>query len=221
MFLIYRMNIGSCHAEYSQRLNFMFRSLYRTFQALVLGILFMSGISNASAATAERAVFAGGCFWCMHAAFEQLEGVSKVDSGYTGGTMPNPTYEQVSTGRTGHIEAIQVMYDPEKVPYEKLLERFWDNVDPTDPQGQFCDKGSQYLAGIYYVTPQQKEAAENSIAEIEKKLGRKIETFLRPAVEFYPAEEYHQSYYKKNELRYKLYEAGCGRKRTLEKIWKK
>ena len=167
----------------------------------------------------ETAIFAGGCFWCMHAAFEGLDGVSKVVSGYTGGHVENPTYEQVSQGNTGHIEAIEVTYDPAVVPYTKLLEYFWDNVDPTDPQGQFCDKGSQYLAGIFFVSDAQKEQAAESVTAAEARLKQKVSTFVRPAEKFYAAEEYHQSYYKKNELRYQLYKMGCGRDKTLKKIW--
>jgi methionine-S-sulfoxide reductase len=167
----------------------------------------------------ETAIFAGGCFWCLHAAFEQLDGVTKVVSGYTGGHVPNPSYEQVSGGATGHVEAIEVVYDPARVPYTQLLKYFWENVDPTDPTGQFCDKGSEYLAGIFYNDDAQRAAAEKSVTEAEKILGQKVATFLRPAEPFYEAEEYHQSYYKKNELRYQLYKMGCGRDKTLAKVW--
>jgi peptide-methionine (S)-S-oxide reductase len=186
-------------------------------------ILLSTGIQAAFAQSPsknETAVFAGGCFWCMHAAFEQLPGVTKVTSGYTGGQIENPTYEQVSSGTTGHVEAIQVTYDPNKVAYKKLLEWFWDNVDPTDAEGQFCDKGTQYLAGIFYTTPAQKKEAQISIDAVEKKLKIKSEIFLRGAEIFYPAEEYHQRYYKKNSLRYQLYKSGCGRDKVLKKIWK-
>jgi len=148
-----------------------------------------------------------------------MEGVSKVLSGYTGGHVPNPSYELVSTGTTGHVEAIEIVFDPAVVSYEKLLELFWENIDPTDPNGQFCDKGSVYLAGIFYTSDAQKTAAEQSITNAEEKLGMKVATFLRPAEPFYEAEEYHQSYYKKNELRYQLYKMGCGRDKTLAKVW--
>lgn len=170
---------------------------------------------------AETAIFAGGCFWCMHAEFEGLKGVTEVQSGYSGGHVKNPTYEQVSTGETGHIEVIKVTFDPEVLPYKELLKVYWSNVDPTDPDGQFCDKGSQYAAGIFYNSPAQKEAAEDSVKDVEKKLGTKVSTFLREAQPFYIAEDYHQSFYEKNELRYKLYKAGCGRDAKLKKIWKK
>jgi methionine-S-sulfoxide reductase len=169
----------------------------------------------------ETAIFAGGCFWCLHAVYEPLDGVAKVVSGYTGGHVANPTYEQVSGGATGHVEAIEVIYDPARVAYPELLELFWENVDPTDPTGQFCDKGSEYLAGIFYHIEQQRIEAEQSIKDAEEKLGMKVSTFLRPAEPFYAAEEYHQSYYKKNELRYHLYKLGCGRDKTLAKVWAK
>jgi peptide-methionine (S)-S-oxide reductase len=169
----------------------------------------------------QTATFAGGCFWCMHAAFESLDGVLKVQSGYTGGKMANPTYEQVSSGTSGHVEAIEVVFDPTKVAYTKLLEWFWDNVDPTDPNGQFCDKGAQYAAGIFYSDDAQKKLAETSQEAVEKKLGQPVATFLRPATKFYVAEDYHQSYYKKSAQRYQQYAAGCGRKERLKQVWDK
>ena len=183
------------------------------------GLAMNASAADTSPATSETAIFAGGCFWCMHAAFEGLDGVTKVVSGYTGGHVKNPTYEQVSTGNTGHIEVIEVTFNPQAVPYTKLLEYFWDNVDPTDPEGQFCDKGSQYLAGIFYLNDAQKELAEISVADAEKRLKQKVSTFIRPAEPFYAAEDYHQSYHKKNELRYQLYKMGCGRDKTLKRVW--
>ena len=169
----------------------------------------------------ETAIFAGGCFWCMHAAFEELPDVTKVTSGYTGGHVKDPTYEQVSSGTTGHIESIEVAFDPAKVTYGKLLEWFWDNVDPTDAEGQFCDKGTQYAAGIFFTTPEQKTAAEASLKAKQAKFDKPLTAFIRSAEAFYPAEDYHQSYYKKNKLQYTLYKAGCGREHDLNKIWKK
>lgn len=166
----------------------------------------------------EKAVFAGGCFWCMHAEFEGRKGVTMVMSGYTGGHVANPTYEQVSSGETGHVEAIEVIYDPRIVSYADLLSIFWSNVDPTDADGQFCDKGSQYHAGIFYFGDTQKKLAEESAAKVEAKLGRKVATFIRPADLFYEAEDYHQGYYKKNPLRYKLYKTGCGREQKLKAL---
>lgn len=171
-----------------------------------------------AAAEMQKAVFAGGCFWCMEAEFEQQPGVSAALSGYTGGHVENPTYEQVSRGETGHVEAIEVAYDPAVVSYEKLLEIFWDNVDPTDEKGQFCDKGSQYLAGIFYLTPEQQMAAEKSLQDEEARYGHSLAAFVRPAAPFYVAEEYHQDYYKKNSLRYKMYKTGCGRDARLDAL---
>ena len=186
---------------------------------LTIGFAMSAPTPSSAAPGSQTAIFAGGCFWCMHASFEQLPGVVKVVSGYTGGDVTNPTYEQVSTGETGHVEAIEVQFDPQKVSYDALLEKFWENVDPTDPTGQFCDKGSQYLAGIFYTNTDQKERAEKSIAAVETKLKMKISTFLRPAKTFYAAEEYHQSYYNKNKLRYEMYKTGCGRAKTLKRVW--
>lgn len=171
---------------------------------------------NAHAAE-SKAIFAGGCFWCMEAEFEELEGVGAVVSGYTGGTVENPTYAQVSTGSTGHVEAVEITYDPEKTPYETLLGIFWDNIDPTDAEGQFCDKGSQYLAGIFVTDDAQKALAEASKAKAEKRYGQ-VATFIRPAAAFWPAEEHHQGYHAKNQLRYALYKRGCGRDNRLEEL---
>jgi len=167
----------------------------------------------------ETAVFAGGCFWCVEAEFDQKDGVIDVSSGYMGGSVENATYFQVSSGETGHIEVVQVKYNPNVISYEELLKIFWRNVDPTDPAGQFCDKGSQYAAGIFYFNAAQKKAAEKSIEDIEKKKSVKVVTFLREAMPFYPAEEYHQEYYKKNELAYRLYKNGCGRQDRLDAFW--
>jgi peptide-methionine (S)-S-oxide reductase len=170
------------------------------------------------AAPSEQAVFAGGCFWCMEAEFSGLPGVDKVVSGYTGGSVPNPTYEQVSSGETGHVEAIEVTYDPARIAYAKLLEIFWENVDPLDPDGQFCDKGSQYRAGIFVRDEAQKKEAVASLARARAKFGNDVTTLIRPVSVFYPAEEYHQQYYIKSKLRYKIYRMGCGRDRRLEQL---
>lgn len=166
----------------------------------------------------QKAVFAGGCFWCVEAEFAGIDGVSSVMPGYTGGTAQTATYEQVSTGDTDHVEAVEVAFDPAKVSYDKLLEIFWGNVDPFDEGGQFCDRGSQYAAGIFYADDGQKKAAEASRAAMEKKFGRRIATFIRPALPFYAAEDYHREYYKKNALRYQMYKKGCGRDDRLEEI---
>ena len=142
-------------------------------------------------------------------------------SGYSGGQKLNPTYQEVSAGDTGHIEVIQVTYDPKQVSYEKLLEVFWHNVDPLDKGGQFCDRGNTYTTAIFYQSEEQKKLAEQSKAEIEKKLGKTVVTAIRPAVTFYAAEDYHQDYYQKNPLRYKYYRYSCGRDQRLEELWGK
>jgi peptide-methionine (S)-S-oxide reductase len=188
---------------------------------LCIGILFMGLFSAASrAATTEKAIFAGGCFWCIHAQFEELPGVSKVLSGYSGGKIANPTYEQVSSGTTGHVEVIEIQYDPARVSYQQLLDVFWRNIDPTDAEGQFCDKGSQYHAGIFYTSPVQQQIAVESIKALENLLKIQVKSFIRPAMPFYPAEDYHQSFYKKNAARYNAYKKGCGRDERLEELWR-
>jgi peptide-methionine (S)-S-oxide reductase len=171
----------------------------------------------------EVATFAGGCFWCMVPPYEKLEGVVSVTSGYTGGHVEHPTYEQVSAGGTGHAEAVQVLYDPRKVSYEKLLEVFWHNVDPTASDHQFCDYGDQYRSEIFYHTEKQKRLAEQSKAAIEKSktFQEPILTKITPASAFYRAEEYHQDFYKKNPIRYRYYRYTCGRDRRLEELWGK
>ncbi|MGH9462084.1 MAG: peptide-methionine (S)-S-oxide reductase MsrA, partial [Vicinamibacteria bacterium] len=162
-----------------------------------------------------------GCFWCMEEAFEKVEGVSAVVSGYVGGTKENPTYEEVSAGGTGHFEAIEVQYDPATVGYDKLLEVFWHNIDPTDGAGQFCDKGTQYRAAIFYKDEEEKRLAEESKAALEaaKPFAEPIATEILPASTFYAAEGYHQDYYKKNPIRYRYYKWGCGRAQRLEELW--
>ena len=175
----------------------------------------------AQAQKTEKAIFAAGCFWCTEAAFEEVPGVISAVSGYTGGTVKNPSYEQVSSGRTGHAEAVEVTFDPAKVSYDKLLDVFWVNHDPTVANRQFCDSGSQYRPGIFYLSDEQKKAAEASKAKYEK-----LKTFKQPllteitkAGAFYPAEDYHQDYYKKNPLQYKFYVTGCGRYARLDSLW--
>ena len=176
-----------------------------------------------SAPTTAKAYFAGGCFWCMEEAFEKVDGVIAVVSGYMGGTVTNPTYEQVSDGRTGHAESIEVTYDPTKITYQKLLDAFWRNVDPITPNAQFCDHGNQYRSVVFYTTDEEKQLAEESKSKIEqsKRLPAPIMTQLVKASTFYPAEDYHQDYYKKNPLRYKYYKYSCGRAQRLEALWGK
>ncbi|MGE5124887.1 MAG: peptide-methionine (S)-S-oxide reductase MsrA, partial [Betaproteobacteria bacterium] len=171
----------------------------------------------------EHATFAGGCFWCMETAFEGVTGVYSATSGYAGGQLKNPTYEQVSSGSTGHAESVQVAYDPARISYQQLLELFWHNVDPTDAGGQFCDRGNQYRSAIFYENESQKTAAQASKRALEAsgRLGKPIVTQIVPLEAFYPAEEYHQDFYKKNPVRYKMYRAGCGRDRRLQQLWGK
>jgi peptide-methionine (S)-S-oxide reductase len=167
------------------------------------------------------ATFAGGCFWCMEPPYDKVPGVTATISGYTGGKKVNPTYEEVSSGITGHAEAVQVFYDPKKVSYEKLLEVYWVNVDPTMKNRQFCDSGTQYRPEIFYHDDAQRIAAEASKAAIEKSKPFKepIVVPITMATTFYPAEEYHQDYYQKNPIRYSYYRNGCGRDARLKQLW--
>lgn len=167
----------------------------------------------------QTATFAGGCFWCMEPPYDKIEGVISTTSGYTGGKVKNPSYKQVSKGKTGHVEAVEIKYNPEKVSYEKLLNVFWHNIDPTVANGQFCDVGVQYRSVIFYHNEAQKQLALESKKKIEKQLNQKVYTQIVPAQEFYPAEEYHQDYYKKNPLLYKYYRFRCGRDQRLEELW--
>ncbi len=168
-----------------------------------------------------KATFAGGCFWCLEPSFERMEGVIKVTAGYTGGVVKDPSYEQVCSGTTGHYEAVQVLFNPEKITYRDLLEVFWRQIDPTDPNGQFADQGEQYRTAIFYHDQSQKIAAENSKKTLEKSgiFERPIVTEIRPAADFYPAEDYHQDYYKKCPVRYKSYRSRSGREPFLKRIW--
>lgn len=191
--------------------------------SLVGAVAVSSFGSSVEAGTTAKAYFAGGCFWCMEEAFEAVEGVASVVSGYMGGAVANPTYDQVSAGGTGHAESVEVVYDPDKVSYRKLLDVFWRNVDPLTPNAQFCDHGSQYRSAIFYGTEEEQREAEESKATIErsKKFAQPIVTQLVKASTFYPAEDHHQDYYKKNPLRYKYYKFGCGRAQRLESLWGK
>ncbi len=178
-------------------------------------------VKGAPAANLQKATFAGGCFWCMEHPFDELPGVVSVTSGYTGGHKKNPTYEEVSAGATGHAEAVQVVYDPAKVSYQKLLTRFWHNIDPTVKDRQFCDVGDQYRSAIFYHNDDQRRLALRSRQAIESSRRFKvpIATELVAATEFYPAEEYHQHYYKKNPIRYSYYRLSCGRDKRLKELW--
>lgn len=188
-------------------------------------LILLLGLAAPAFATPDpslaRATFAGGCFWCMEKPFDELPGVINTTSGYTGGTVENPSYYQVSAGGTGHLEAVQVTYDPAQVTYDRLLEVFWHNVDPLDNKGQFCDKGSQYRAAIFYETWTEEQAAKTSKAALEEsgKFRRAIATNILPASRFYPAEDYHQDYYKTHPVRYQVYRFGCGRDQRLSQVW--
>ncbi|PIL45798.1 peptide-methionine (S)-S-oxide reductase [Massilia eurypsychrophila] len=184
----------------------------------------MFGVGAAAHAQASTpsatAIFASGCFWCTESDFEKLQGVVKVESGYTSGRVQNPTYEQVSAGATGHTEAVRVVYDPSKVSYQQLLAHFWRNVDPTVKDRQFCDVGSQYRSGIYYLNEEQRQAAQASLETLQKsRRFERIYTEIVPASTFYLAETYHQDYAKKNPIRYTYYRTSCGRDARLKQLW--
>jgi peptide methionine sulfoxide reductase msrA/msrB len=178
-------------------------------------------MSNASEEKLARATFAGGCFWCVESTFSKIPGVKQVISGYIGGRTTNPTYEEVSTGTTGHIEAIEITYDPQVISYEKLLDVYWKDIDPTDAGGQFADRGSQYEPVVFYHNEEQKVLAEKSKAKLDKSgvFSKPVQVRIIAATKFYPAEDYHQEYYKKNPVHYNLYRAGSGREKFLEKTW--
>lgn len=171
----------------------------------------------------ETAIFAGGCFWCVESDFDKIPGVIETVSGYTGGRTLNPTYKEVSAGGTGHAEVVQITYDPAKVSYKELVDRFWRTIDPTTPDRQFCDSGSQYRTAIFYANPQQKMIAEQSKMALEKTrpFTAPIVTEITQATTFYAAEDYHQDFYKKNPLRYNYYRLSCGRDQRLEQLWGK
>ncbi len=176
-------------------------------------------VAGALGAKPAKAVFAGGCFWCMEKPFESLPGVSGAVSGYSGGTRPNPTYEEVGSGGTGHAESVEVIYDPARVSYEKLLDVFWHNIDPLSANGQFCDRGEQYRSIIFYGNENERRLAEESKKRVEERLKAKIATQIVPAGPFYRAEEYHQDYNRKNPLRYSFYRKNCGRDARLAEVW--
>ncbi|WP_207705033.1 peptide-methionine (S)-S-oxide reductase MsrA [Candidatus Enterococcus ferrettii] len=170
----------------------------------------------------EKAIFAGGCFWCMVKPFDQMPGIKTVVSGYTGGHVPNPTYEQVGSGLTGHTEAVEITFDPDVISYEQLVEIYWQQTDPTDAFGQFADRGDSYRPVIFYNSPEQKAVAERSKERLQASghFDKPIVTSIEPAKTFYPAEDYHQDYYKKNKLHYKMYSEGSGRAGFIRKNWK-
>ncbi len=191
---------------------------FKAFAAALFAVISLAAV-NGAAAEQKSAIFAGGCFWCMEEAFDKVPGVVATTSGYTGGRVQNPTYEQVSGGGTGHFESEKVDYDPAKVTYAQLLDVYWHNVDPLDARGQFCDKGSQYLSAIFVATPEEEALAKASKEKVAAKLGKPIQTRILPASTFYPAEGYHQNFHVTNAARYKFYKFGCGRAQRLQELW--
>lgn len=193
------------------------------FSGFLAGVIPSVGAAGqeSSGRRLAKAAFAGGCFWCMEHPFDELPGVISVTSGYTGGHKKNPTYEEVSAGGTGHAESVQVAFDPTRISYEKLLDVYWHNIDPTAPNRQFCDSGNQYRSAIFYYNETQKTLAMASKLALERSKPFKgpIVTEIVPAGEFYPAEEYHQHFYKKNPIRYRFYRQGCGRDKRLRELW--
>ena len=175
--------------------------------------------STANAQRLETVIFAGGCFWCVESDFDRIPGVVRTTSGYTGGATANPTYRQVSHGGTGHLEAVEIAYDPARVTFDDLLIAFWHSVDPTDPGGQFCDRGESYTTAVFVDDEIERSAAEISKQAAASALGQEIATTIREAGNFYPAEEYHQDYYMKSPARYRYYRWACGRNRRVEEVW--
>ncbi len=197
--------------------SFCFSTLY----LLVLTIAVSHAQQPADGRPLSKATFAGGCFWCMEPPFDKLDGVISTTSGYIGGQKKDPTYQEVSAGNTGHTEAVEIVYDPAKVSYDKLLDVFWHNIDPTVANRQFCDHGSQYRSGIFYHDATQKQLAEASKKTLDtsKPFKEPIVTEITAASTFYPAEDYHQDYYQKNPVRYKFYRYNCGRDKRLQELW--
>jgi peptide-methionine (S)-S-oxide reductase len=205
------------------------RSTRLALLAVVVTLMVGSGAAAAGSAPEPAkgeaplatATFAGGCFWCMEPAFDGVPGVVSTTSGYTGGAKRDPSYEEVSAGDTGHVEAVQVLYDPSQVSYARLLEVFWHNVDPLDDTGQFCDKGEQYRSAIFSQDEEQRRLAEESKLALQNsgRFKQPLATLIVPASDFYPAEEYHQDYYRKNPLRYRFYRSTCGRDSRLKAVW--
>jgi peptide-methionine (S)-S-oxide reductase len=190
---------------------------------LVIGFFACSALASLIPAQAQNqatAIFGGGCFWCVEADFDKVPGVLSTTSGYIGGNVPNPSYEQVSAGDTGHAEVVRVVYDPARVSYEDLLQFYWRNVDPLTANAQFCDTGPQYRSAIFYLDDRQRQIAEASKKAVVKRFQpQRVATEIAQASEFYPAEEYHQDYYRKNELKYKFYRWNCGRDARLAEVW--
>ncbi len=199
--------------------------MFRTLLIALIASVILSQQAVAAAGTPsshyETALFAGGCFWCVESDFDKIPGVIETVSGYTGGHKPDPTYQEVVAGGTGHTEVVQIVYDPAKITYRELVDKLWRTIDPTTPNRQFCDSGNQYRTAIFYNSPQQKMAAEQSKMALEKTkpFEAPIVTEITQATKFYAAEDYHQNFYKKNPLRYNFYRLNCGRDQRLEHLW--
>ena len=187
---------------------------------IIFSIFFFSSF-NVFSKDFNKAYFAGGCFWCMEESFEKVDGVTSVISGYSGGNKKNPTYKEVTFGNTGHLETIEVIYDANKINFNSLLKVFWENIDPFDKYGQFCDKGYSYRSAVFYTNANEKKLIEKSIKKIEETFDKKVVTYIRDFKVFYKAEENHQDYYQKKFINYLIYKQGCGREKKLNKIWKK
>ncbi|MCU0838685.1 MAG: peptide-methionine (S)-S-oxide reductase MsrA [Rhodospirillales bacterium] len=193
--------------------------MVRVIAAIVIGVVLSVAGRHAAAAELKTLTVAGGCFWCVESDFDQVPGVVSTVSGYTGGTLADPTYEQVSRGGTGHREAVQITYDAERIGSDALLDIFWRTVDPTDARGQFCDRGEPYQTAIFVEDEAQRRAAEASRLAAEKVLGKRIVTPIEAAGPFYPAEDYHQDYYTKNPVKYRYYRWNCGRDQRVKTLW--
>lgn len=202
-------------------INLQSLSKFSTVLSIIIFIfIIITPFAHANTGKIEKATFAGGCFWCMESPFDEMKGVLSTTSGYTGGNVKNPTYKQVSNGKTGHAEAVEIKFDSNLVNYSQLLTVFWQNIDPTVQNRQFCDVGNQYRSGIFYHNETQKKLAQETKQKVEKQLKKKIFTEIKPVGNFYVAEDYHQDYYKKNPLLYKYYRYRCGRDQRLEEIWR-
>lgn len=197
----------------------MMSIFYRVFLVLMLVVPVSAFASDHPDINKQKAIFAGGCFWCMQPPYDKQEGVIETVVGYTGGEKENPTYEDVSTGTSGHYEVVEVTYDPAKVSYDQLLDIYWKNIDPLNADGQFCDIGKQYKTAIFYLNDEQRKAADASKTSAETKMKKSFATEILPAKVFYPAEEHHQKYYLKNPVRYNVYKAQCQRDKRLGEVW--
>ena len=195
------------------------RGVSRRVAANVAAAVPLAVLPAAASGETQTAVFAGGCFWCMEQPFDELDGVLSTTAGYTGGHTPSPTYQQVTYGDTGHLEAVAVAYDPSKIGFAALLAVYWRNIDPFDNAGQFCDKGSSYRAAVFVGNDAERELAQATKDAHQERLGNPFVTRILPKSEFYPAEDYHQDYYRKNPVRYRFYRLSCGRDSRLAEVW--